>query len=392
MRVVLLHNIVNPHMTPVFDRLGAINGIELRVAYFAASEGDRKWIDVAGSKTRSDILPGRRFDLSFAWDYFSFHFNPGLRQWLREIEWDVLINSGWASWSSWQAFLECRRQGKPHVLWAGSTAYEKSWRRTLTLPFVRHMVRKSSACVSYGTASAEYLRLLGARCEVIPSFHCVDNERFLEHLESSAPHREQLKQRIGVAGKRVILYVGRLVKRKGLEGLITAFQRLEPSFPDAVLLLVGDGAIASKLHALAGSLRGKKIFFLGNIDMADLAAYYGLADAFVLPSLEEVWGLVINEAALASLPIVVTSCCGGARDLTIDGVNGYVVPPGDNAALENALNRILADPANAKRMGIESRRAVDRFNPMGVATALAEAVCRAASLLSAEGDETQSQG
>jgi glycosyltransferase involved in cell wall biosynthesis len=293
------------------------------------------------------------------------------------VEWDVLINSGWASWSNWQAFLECRRQRKPHVLWAGSTPNETSWRRSLTRPFVRYMVRHSSACVSYGTASADYLRQLGAR-DVLPSYHCVDNERFLANLEQSTQDREALKEKLGVAGKRVVLFAGRLIERKGIESLIGAFQNVATRFPDTVLLLVGDGPIRPKLESQAGSLNGTRIHFTGNVKVDDLAAHYGLADLFVLPSLEEVWGLVINEAALASLPMVVTSCCGAAADLVRDGVNGFVVAPNDTEALQLAMTKILADPQSAKRMGEESRRLVERCSPSGVAATLAEAALRAA--------------
>jgi glycosyltransferase involved in cell wall biosynthesis len=112
---------------------------------------------------------------------------------------------------------------------------------------------------------------------------------------------------------------------------------------------------------------------VGDVVPNDLPSYYGLADVFVIPSLEEVWGLVINEAALASLPIVATSCCGAAADLLRADENGYLVPPGDAAALEKAMAKILADPARARHMGEVSRRLVERCTPAGVASTLAKA-------------------
>ena len=377
MRVLLLHNIVNPHMTAVFDRLGAMEGIDLRVAYFAATEGDRKWAEALDTKTSSHILPGKEFNLFTSWDYLSVHYNPGLRHWMREVAWDVLINSGWASPSQWQAFLECRKQRKPHVLWAGSTPLETSWRRSLTRPLVKYMVRNSDAWVSYGTASAQYLKQLGAG-EVLPSFHCVDNDRFLTRLEQTRPLRDQLRVQLGITGKRIVLYVGRLIERKGLEALVSAFRTVATRFPDAVLVLAGEGPIRAKLETQAGPSLQKQIHFVGNVKLDDLPAYYGLADAFVLPSLEEVWGLVINEAALASLPLIVTTCCGAAADLLRDGENGYLVMPGSSAALEEALLKLLSDPVRARQMGEESRRLVNRCSPDGVSTVLAQAVRRAA--------------
>jgi len=368
-----MHSIIAPPTTPVFSRLSATPGIDLRVAYFAETEGDRQWRSGPESCLLSQVLPGRQINIFLRWDTFSFHFNPGIGRFLRETPWDVLINAGWASWSNWQAFIECRRQRKPHVLWAGSTEQERSWQRWVTLPAVRYMVRHSDACVSYGTAAARYLRQLGAAGEVIPAFHCVDNERFLSLLDAARPHRRELQCKLGLQDKRVILFVGRLVERKGVADLLSAFLRLSRTMPEVALLLIGDGPARGWLEALARTQAGGKVIFTGSIQQDDLPAYYQLADLFVLPSREEVWGMVVNEAALAGLPLVVTNCCGAAEDLVREGTNGYLVPPSNVGALQQAMTRVLHDQWEARRMGKASRQLVDKCTPVGVASALAKA-------------------
>jgi glycosyltransferase involved in cell wall biosynthesis len=373
MRILLLHNVVNPHMSPAFQILSQAAGVELTVAYFAEQEANRSWTGDEGVTFRRTILPGRELHLALAWDSFSVHYNPGLRRWLRETDWDVLINAGWMSWSNWLAFLECRRTGKPHVLWAGSTPNETSLQRTLTRPAVRYLVRHSDAFVSYGTASARYLESLGAPAARIQyGYHCVDNARFLASLDATREEVPRLRAQLGLAGKRVVLFVGRLVETKAGGVLVSAFARLAAEDPSVHLLFVGDGPRRAAWQAQADRECAGRATFVGHVELSKVAAYHQLAELFVLPSIHEVWGLAINEAALAGLPLVVSSACGAAVDLVEEGVNGHVVEPGDAAGLYRAMRRVFVEDRGAA-MGQASRRRVARCSPAGLAEALLQA-------------------
>lgn len=375
MRILLLHNIVNPHMTPVFEALSRADGVELTVAYFAESEADRTWSSGAPATFRSVILPGRQLNLLLRWDTLSFHFNPGLGAFLRDARYDVLINAGWMSISNWHAFVDCRRRGRGHVLWAGSTRNEPSIQRTLTAPLVRYMVRHSDAYVSYGSASSAYLRDLGARAShVVAGYHCIDNQRFLSLCERVRPTIAAERAALELTGRKVVLFVGRMLERKGGDHLIDACARLCAKRHDVALLMVGDGPLRSAWEARAARALPKDAYrFVGNQPLERLPLFYQLADVFVLPSLEEVWGLVLNEAELAGLPVVASDRCGATADLVEDGVNGYRFPAGDVAALVAALRHVLGDDDGARAMGRESRRVVERCTPAKVADALRRA-------------------
>src|SRR5207247_1728955 len=94
----------------------------------------------------------------------------------------------------------------------------------------------------------------------------------------------------------------------------------------------------------------------GQVARNDLPALYAQADCLVLPSRSEPWGMVLNEAAAARLPIVATESVGAGYDLIEEGVNGYRVPVDDDHALEDALQRVAADPAWRLRAGERSRQ------------------------------------
>jgi glycosyltransferase involved in cell wall biosynthesis len=375
MRILLLHNIVNPHVTPVFEAMSRTPGVELTVAYFAEREADRSWAAGSASTFRGVILPGRQLNLMLRWDTLSFHVNPGFGRFLRDENPDVVINGGWMSLTNWHAFVACRRRRIPHLLWAGSTANEPSWQRSATRPAVRYLVRHSDAWASYGSASADYLASLGATRErIVPAYHCIDNARFLELLERTRPRVEAMRAELGLGGGPVVLFVGRLLERKGGDDLIAAVAELQRTRPDVRLLFVGDGPLRADWEALAAArLAAGTCRFAGSRPLDELPLYYQLADVFVLPSHEEVWGLVVNEATLAGLPVVVSETCGAAPDLVEPGVNGARVRPGDVAAIASALGDILRGDGARRRMGAESRRLVERCTPAKVAAALLEA-------------------
>jgi glycosyltransferase involved in cell wall biosynthesis len=108
------------------------------------------------------------------------------------------------------------------------------------------------------------------------------------------------------------------------------------------------------------------VTFGGYRQIDEIAAYYGLAGAFVHPAIVEQWGLVINEAMATGLPVVVSRSVGAVEDLVIDGENGYRFDPRDPSAIAKALLRVSAPDADRARMGRSSRERVahwslDRF-------------------------------
>ena len=103
------------------------------------------------------------------------------------------------------------------------------------------------------------------------------------------------------------------------------------------LLWVGDGPLRAEIEASCRSIAPELAHFAGFKNQSELAAYYGAGDVLVLPSAVEPWGLVVNEAMAAGLPIVTTEAAGCAPDLVRSGKNGQVVPIGDVDALQTAV-------------------------------------------------------
>jgi glycosyltransferase involved in cell wall biosynthesis len=126
--------------------------------------------------------------------------------------------------------------------------------------------------------------------------------------------------------------------------------------------MVGSGEMAAELVNLATRLRLENVHFHGFANQSVLPQIYGAADVFVLPSENEPWGLAVNEAMCAGLPIVASAEVGCVADLVQPHVNGQTFTAGDVEGLANALHPILVDMDIRQRMGAASRAIISRWS------------------------------
>lgn len=152
----------------------------------------------------------------------------------------------------------------------------------------------------------------------------------------------------------VLLYVGPLAERKGINYLLRAMQKITSEHPDTGLLLIGGGNQAELRHLARKLGVSKNVQFEGFVSEQDLPDYYRSADIFVFPSLLEGFGLVLVEAMASGLPIVSTQCTAIPE---VVGDAGYLVPGRDGQALSEAINEIISNQS-FNRLGKRSLRRV----------------------------------
>jgi glycosyltransferase involved in cell wall biosynthesis len=183
--------------------------------------------------------------------------------------------------------------------------------------------------------------------------NAVDHQIFAERVEAERADRAALRGRLGLDGC-VFLYVGRFERVKGLDVLLRAMRDVP-----AHLVLIGSGPLEAELRRAAG----ERIRIVGQLTRDELVPWYAAADVFVLPSRSEPWGMVLNEAAAAGLPLVATDAVGAAHDLIEPGLNGFRVPSEDPGALGEALRALASDDDLRRRAGEHSRVLAERFRP-----------------------------
>ncbi len=185
----------------------------------------------------------------------------------------------------------------------------------------------------------------------------VDSSRFQTDIiddEDIEPLRKQLE------GKRGILFVGGLIQRKGPSYLIKAISLLERDLlANTKFVVVGDGPLLQELKEMAASLQvSDLVIFTGRISSNQLNWLYRYCDIFVLPSLSEGKPTVINEA-MASGCAIIASDVSGIPEQVNDGVNGYLVQPGDSEKIAEYLRILLSDDAFLEKMKNESIRKIE---------------------------------
>ena len=158
----------------------------------------------------------------------------------------------------------------------------------------------------------------------------------------------------------MILYSGRLIQEKSLFDLIDAFKLVQD--PNKKLAIVGDGQLRKELEDYSAARCPDSNEFFGFKNRQEIMKFHAIADALVLPSKQETWGIVVNEAMCFGLPILVSDQVGASEDMVCDGDNGFVFPHGDIDALAMKLQS-LSDLGNQgrKAMGDSSLRIVTRW-------------------------------
>lgn len=272
----------------------------------------------------------------------------------------IVAVAGWAFPESLSAIIWAHDNGARTIMMSESQELDAT-RRKMREGIKSRVVRACDAALVGGRFQREYIVRLGMpRERVFLGYDAVDNRHFSEGADRARMDAPSIRDHHGLPN-RYILASARFISKKNLTGLVTAFARaleLAPTSHDLVIL--GDGPERTALQAaIASAGLGSRVLLLGFKDYETLPAIYGLADGFVHVSLAEQWGLVINEAAAAGLPLVVSKPCGAAAELIQPGNNGILVNPADVEEMAAALKHIMTrGDADREAMGEASRRIV----------------------------------
>lgn len=162
------------------------------------------------------------------------------------------------------------------------------------------------------------------------------------------------------AGRRVVA-VGRLVAQKGFDLLLQAFARLQGRYPDWSLVIVGEGPLRAELEGLVERLGLSGRVFLPGLVQA-VPALLKRCDLFVLASRYEGFPNALGEAMAAGLPVIAADCPTGPRELVRHGVDGLLVPPEDPATLAEAMDRLMGDGEERRRLAGRAVEVTARFS------------------------------
>ncbi len=189
-----------------------------------------------------------------------------------------------------------------------------------------------------------------AKIRIVPNG--VDLQRF-KPSESC----EKIKRQIGIDSKLCVLFVGRLIPRKGLPFLIEAAKHIVKEFKETIFVIVGDGPLKNHLRAYLEEINLSGNFvFLGDVNENVLPTLYNCADVFALPSIQEGQGIALLEAQATAKPVVAFDV-GGVSEAMVDKETGLLVKP-DSRELADAILKLLSSWSLREKMGVKGREFV----------------------------------
>ncbi len=361
-KVMLITNIISPYRVPLFNSIAKKGIFNFKVVALAEKEENRKW-EILKDKIKFDyrVLPGWH---SFMWGKrreLSIHINKGVIGILRKYNPDIVITSGYDSLAYWQAFLFCKLHRKKFILWNGTTLLSAGSLRGFKGLVKRIIVRGADRYIAYGTKAKEYLEYFGAKAvNIYISTNTVDMEYFQCKVAEYRNKESFIKERKKYP-KYLLLYVGQLIKRKGIIQVLRALDSLSDT--EVGLIIAGSGPEENVLKVFCKEKNIKNIFFEGFKQQNELVKYYALADILVLPSFEEVWGLVVNEALASGLYTLSSKYAGVSYDLIKEGWNGEIFDPYNINEISRLIMGLKENIEDIRRKrDIISQHACSKFN------------------------------
>jgi glycosyltransferase involved in cell wall biosynthesis len=353
MRVTVVSPEPTPYRSPLFDRIAARDDIELTVVYAAPTVASRRW--KVEPRHRTVFLRGVEIRLLRPVLRHDYPVTPGIGRALKAARPEAVVVSGWSTFAAQRAVAWCRHHQVPYVLLVEShdAGPRAAWRRAVKDTFVPPIIRGAAACLAVGTLARESLIARGAPAEHVRVFaNTIDVDAWIARADELRRRRHDLRSALGAdEDDVVVLSVGRLVREKEFPTLLDAVARIGD---DRLLVAI---AGSGPEHAALASYEGVRVRLLGELGEQRLAETYVAADVFALLSTHEPWGVVVNEAAASSLPLVLSERVGAARDLLRDGENGLVVPAEDVEAAADAI-RVFLGADERQRAGARSRELV----------------------------------
>ncbi len=280
---------------------------------------------------------------------------------------DAVWVHGYSSLNSLHAMLAARALGLPVLLRSDSWLRDRARSGSTLLAkrvFFRMLRSMADGVLAVGTRNEEYWRhYFGKDFPIFLLPYAVDNDYFARETATASKSRGDLQAAWNLQpGRPVLLFASKLQERKLCGDLLEAYLQVhQTSGLHPYLVIVGDGEMRDALEQRAGESGCPDIRFAGFRNQSELPRFFDLSTVFVLPARHEPWGLVVNEAMAAGLPVIVSDDAGCAVDLVRQGENGFIYPVGDRSALRQAMLAIL-EPGRAGAMGARSREIVAHWS------------------------------
>ncbi|MFQ6836295.1 MAG: glycosyltransferase family 4 protein [Thomasclavelia spiroformis] len=327
MKVLFLTNIPSPYRVDFFNELGKY--CELTVLYERKKADDREWLSNKNINFKAIFLKGikKGNDTALCFEVIKY----------LKKHYDHIIIGGYSTPTGMLAIEFLKFKKKKFIL-SCDGGFIRENESKINYKIKKHFISGANIYLSTGKVCSKYLEYYGARKEKIYfyPFTSVYKDEILKRTLNPI-EKENLKKELGIKDKKIVIFVGQIIHRKGIDILLKAIKNVSGNI--AFYIIGGQPTDEYKETIKKSDLDNIK--FMDFMEKKLLFKYYQVSDLFVLPTREDIWGLVINEAMANGLPIITTNKCVAGVELI--NQNGRLINNEDYETLGKYINELLTD-------------------------------------------------
>ncbi len=351
-KILYVTNYPSPYRVEFFNQLGNTEGIDLTVIFLEHPKDQKhrasSWFDENYDHFQSVFLE----------KYITVphlgKIHTELKKWLSK-SYDEIVICGYGYPSLVYAILYLRKKKISFSMEIDGGLINNESKRKFKIK--NFLISSASKYYSTGSETDNFLKHYGAderRIFHYP-FTSLKSSDLCRINELTSINKSRAKKNMGIKSTFTLLSVGQMIHRKGFDILIKSIINLKE---DVELYIIGGNA-TSDLIRLCEENNMKNVHFLDFMPKDELVKYYKAADTFILPTREEIWGLVINEAMSYGLPVITTNRCVAGMELVDEGETGYIVPANNINAMTKAIEKIVE--MDTIEMGKHARNKMEEY-------------------------------
>ena len=349
-KILFLANIPTPYRVCFFNELGKLCDLTVLFERKTSNYREPSWFNNNFIGFKAVFLKGTNINKSKA-----VCFN--VKKYLKKELFDIIIIGGYESLTDMLAINYLKFKRIPFILNADGgfiNRDESCFKRAIK----RYYISSADFWLSTGKITNSYLKNYGANPKAIfiyPITTRLQKEIIKDPIDNKI--RRNLRDNLNICEEKVILSVGQFIHRKGFDILLKACEKIPKEYG---VYIVG-GKPTQDYLVLKKKLELSNVHFIGFRSKEELKEYYMASDLFVLPTREDIWGLVINEAMAYGLPVITTDNCIAGLELVKDYENGFIIPVEDETTLANKINEILTDDDLRTKMAKNSLMKIKHY-------------------------------
>lgn len=266
-------------------------------------------------------------------------------------EYSLILAYDWYLPYAWGILLKAIRLRVPYIINCDGAFLptRRSLKQVIKDIGKRILVSSARYCFASGEYAKKYFLYYGANEENIIIHHFTSlKENDIKKEAISKSRKDYLKKNLQLKNRKTVITVGQFIYRKGFDILLAAWKDLDKKYQ---LIILGGGELEGEYRRYIERYYYQNVFLLGFMPKEDLFKYYEASDIFVLPTREDIWGLVINEAMACGLPVITTEKCIAGMENIDNGVNGFIVPTENPETLHDKMEYLLVNDVEREKMG-----------------------------------------